>query len=178
MNLKLFSKLHPDYIQLTLAVFLMFERSKGNKSFWHPYLQVMNQSDLLYDWTDDQIDLCGDKTLNQLAFQYKAEIEQEWNDLNAAVFSKHPDLFGPVTKEDFFTHYNLCCTRVIGWGTPSAMMVPLIDFINYGPDRESRLDFLHDDGKSVSIKLAISSNKRRLNTLAGVQTDFGGLFID
>ena len=62
-NIKLFSKLHPDYVQLTLAVFIMFEKKKGLKSFWHPYLQVMNKAELLQDWTETQLEQLGDKIL-------------------------------------------------------------------------------------------------------------------
>lgn len=50
-NLKYFGKLHPDYIQLTLTVFLLYENKKQDKSFWWPYIQVLNKSDLLHQWS-------------------------------------------------------------------------------------------------------------------------------
>jgi len=66
--------------------------------------------------------------------------------MEATIFSKHPDIFGTVKKEDFLEMYNIACTRVIGWGTPSPMIVPLVDFVNHREHSESRIDFLQDIG--------------------------------
>jgi hypothetical protein len=96
--------------------------------------------------------------------------------MEAAVFSKHPNIFGKVKKEDFFEMYNIACTRVIGWGTPSPMLVPLVDFANHSEHRESRIDILQDIQSTQKVKLAISSYKRRINLKSGVQTDFSAKF--
>jgi hypothetical protein len=34
---------------------LLAEYLKGEKSFWHPYIDVMNESDLACFWTDDEL---------------------------------------------------------------------------------------------------------------------------
>jgi hypothetical protein len=96
--------------------------------------------------------------------------------MEAAVFSKHPNIFGKVTKEDFLDMYNIACTRVIGWGMPSPMLVPLVDFVNHSEHRESRIDILQDFQSTQKVKLAISSYKRRINLESGVQTDFSAKF--
>lgn len=73
--------------------------------------------------------------------------------------------------------YNLICTRVLGWGCPSALMVPLIDFINFGPNKECRLDFVQRNNQShYFIKLSSSSSKRKIDTLHGIQTDLSIIF--
>ena len=83
-----------------------------------------------------------------------------------------------MTKDDFVEAYNLVCTRVIGWGSPSPMLIPLVDFINFGVNREARMDFVQktQSPENFVVRLAVSSNKRKINTQSGVQTDFGDLF--
>ena len=43
---------NPDWEQLTLCVFLMFEHQKGEKSFWWPYLNLMPDVKFFCDWDD------------------------------------------------------------------------------------------------------------------------------
>ncbi len=54
-NPHLFLK-HPDADQLTLAVFLLAEAIKGQDSFWSPYIDVMNESDLVSFWKPEEVD--------------------------------------------------------------------------------------------------------------------------
>ena len=53
-NFELFGDIHPDREQLLLATFLLYEHLKGSASFWKPYIDVMNVSDLVCNW-DPQI---------------------------------------------------------------------------------------------------------------------------
>ena len=48
--------IHPDREQLILAMFLMMEHLKGGKSFWKPYIDVMNEADLVSYWDQDEIE--------------------------------------------------------------------------------------------------------------------------
>jgi len=51
---------HADADQLCLSLFLMHEFLKGPTSYWWPYLDVMNESDLAYKWSDDELKLLND----------------------------------------------------------------------------------------------------------------------
>jgi hypothetical protein len=51
-NPSIFSKKHPDVDQLTLTAFLLYHYLKGESSFWFPYINVMNKSDLIGFWPE------------------------------------------------------------------------------------------------------------------------------
>jgi hypothetical protein len=66
-NPHLFIK-HPDAEQLSLAIFLIAEYLKGpEKSFWWPYIDVMNESDLVSYWSKEEIDSLCDHELKKEA---------------------------------------------------------------------------------------------------------------
>jgi hypothetical protein len=71
------------------------------------------------------------------------------------VFSQHPELFGAVTKDDFFDVYSVCCTKVIGWGMPSPMLVPLVDLVTHSSTKEARFELT----RLGNTMVAISSKK-------------------
>ena len=43
----------------------MHELSKGQESFWYPYLQITEKPDLLIMWSDEQLDELQDPVLKQ-----------------------------------------------------------------------------------------------------------------
>jgi hypothetical protein len=49
-------KKHYDAEFLILIVFLWFEKAKGEASFWKPYLDIINFTDLPFLWSDEDID--------------------------------------------------------------------------------------------------------------------------
>lgn len=69
---------HPDSDQLSLAMFLLYEYLKGEQSFWWPYMQVMNESDLTCFWSDEELDLLRDVELKHEALVYREEVLEEW----------------------------------------------------------------------------------------------------
>ena len=77
-NFDLFGDVHPDREQLLLATFLLYHYLKGPESFWYPYISVMNESDLVCDWSPEEIAQFMDKELQMDAELYKTEIETEW----------------------------------------------------------------------------------------------------
>jgi hypothetical protein len=49
-------KSHHDSEYLTLGLFIMHEILKGEESFWYPYLEIINFSDLPMLWTKHEIE--------------------------------------------------------------------------------------------------------------------------
>jgi len=49
-------KQHYDSEYLMLATFILHELLKGEESFWFPYLEIINFSDIPMLWTADEID--------------------------------------------------------------------------------------------------------------------------
>ena len=133
-NFDLFGDVHPDREQLALATFLLYHYLKGpNASFWYPYIDVMNESDLLCDWSSEEVAQFMDKELEMDAELYKSEIETEWAQIEPVLQRYESELFPGYTKELFLRMYNYACTRCFGWTLPSTMMVPLADFMNHLP---------------------------------------------
>ena len=55
-NLQLFGEgIHPDREQMLLATFLLYHLLKRESSFWKPYIDVMNDADLVCDWPEEEI---------------------------------------------------------------------------------------------------------------------------
>ena len=130
-NDSLFGSKHPDTDQLTLTVFLLYNALMGEKSFWWPYLQVMNEADMTGFWPLEQIEAFKDSELKNDAQLYCFEFDIEWVQIEKAL-SKYEHFEG-LTKEVFYKYYNLACTRCFGWNLPDTMMVPLADFLNHLP---------------------------------------------
>lgn len=49
-------KTHYDAEYLMLATYIFFEHLKEEKSFWHPYFQIINFSDIPMLWKPEEID--------------------------------------------------------------------------------------------------------------------------
>ena len=77
-NQHVFGKNHPDTEQLALATFLLYHFLKGKDSFWHPYLSVMNESDITAYWQSSEIEQLKDVEIITDTETYKNEIELEW----------------------------------------------------------------------------------------------------
>ena len=123
---------HPDADQLSLALFLLAEHRKGDSSFWWPYLEVMNESDLACFWEPHELEALGDFEIKREAEAYRDEVLIEWDEMSR-VLPLYPELFGITDKAAFLRMYNFACTRCFGWTLPSTMMVPLADFLNHQP---------------------------------------------
>ena len=154
-NFEVFGDVHPDREQLLLATFLLYHHLQGPASFWHPYIDVMNTSDLVCNWQDCEIDQFMDTELTMDAKLYKTEIETEWCQVKP-VLDGNPDLFPGYTKELFLRMYNFACTRCFGWTLPSTMMVPLADFMNHAP-----VDTSYDvySKQEHAVKQSVNSEK-------------------
>lgn len=101
-------------------------------SFWAPYLDVMNTSDLTYTWTEEELRSLHDFEVVYQARSYQSDLDSEWKEISKLV-SLYPERLQGVTRELFERMYNFACTRCFGWTLPSTMMVPLADFLNHYP---------------------------------------------
>ena len=105
---------------------------KKEKSFWWPYIEVMNESDLCCFWNEEELNLLNDFELKKEALTYKNEVLLEWDEMQK-IIKKYPSELGGADKSLFLKMYNFACTRCFGWTLPSTMMVPLADFLNHKP---------------------------------------------
>lgn len=71
-------KNHYDAEYLVLIVYFFYEMLKGEKSFWFPYFDVINISDIPMVWNEDEIDELQDAVLKRDVDIYRSEFEEEW----------------------------------------------------------------------------------------------------
>lgn len=112
-----------------LLVFLIYEKLKGEKSFWHPYFEICDDNiKLPYQWTDDELMLLEDDLLILEIHTMRDDIEEEW-DLCKQIGKEFPDEFPGegVTNENLTWATNLLFTRAFGIGCPFTMVVPFAD---------------------------------------------------
>ena len=48
-------KTHRDAEYNTMIIYVMHEMSLGEKSFWHPYLEIISRPDLPMMWEDSEL---------------------------------------------------------------------------------------------------------------------------
>lgn len=78
-NPQLFTKAkNADFEILMISTFLLREKLKGEKSFWHAYLGVMNAADLLTQWDTAELSQFNDCELECEVDKYRDQIEASW----------------------------------------------------------------------------------------------------
>ena len=117
-----------------LATFIVFELRKGEKSFWAPYLGMLETPATCCDWASEDLDALHDPELRE-----RTESRERWIlDLYERYFTKtlcmrHPDLF-PVdcfTYERFRFAWFVVQSRAFGRKLRETSLVPLADCLNH-----------------------------------------------
>ena len=64
-NHQVFSSKSVNWEQLTLVLYLMYEKSLGEKSYWHLYLKMLPKVDLPLYWSTEEISAFQDPEIEQ-----------------------------------------------------------------------------------------------------------------
>jgi len=144
-------KKHFDAEYLRLIVFIFYERLKGDRSFWKPYFDIVNFTDLPFLWEDKEVEEVQDQILQREVEDYKKEFEEEWA-LIRDTFREHKyDAYFPGISEEekekdlkqvFLISFIGVITRCFGWGLPTTMVVPFADCINHH-NVDSNYEMIH-----------------------------------
>lgn len=70
---------------MTLILFIIYERSKGTESFWHPYFEVVELVDLPGIWSDKKINQIMDPELVSEITYFKEKLGLEWETIKAII---------------------------------------------------------------------------------------------
>lgn len=146
-------KKHYDAEYLMLATFVFYEVLKGEKSFWHPYFQIINFSDIPMLWKEDEMNELQDAILKKDIIHYRKEFDDEW-DLIYTTLSRptYEDYFPGITdpeakeslKKTFTYSFVSVVTRCFGWGLPKTSMIPFADCINHH-NVDSTYELIHKE---------------------------------
>ena len=125
-------KEHADGEYLRLIFFITYELSKGERSFWHPYFQIAQDSDLPCFWSAEEIAELEDELLKAEIKEYKEEYDSEYQALYE-IASLYPELIdiNGFTEANFKKAFTVTVTRCFGWSLPYTMVVPFADCANH-----------------------------------------------
>lgn len=124
-----FFKSHERSADFILWVYLVFEKTKGPNSFFHPYFNAVGNPEMLMDWTmpekvelQDRFLLFEAKKQEKIALMYFNSILH--------VFEENSQWFHSGNLfEDFLWAYRLVTTRAFSHG--EGMVIPFADNLNH-----------------------------------------------
>jgi hypothetical protein len=141
-----FFKAQPRSKDYVIYLYVMHEKIKGEKSFWHPYFSTLSGITNLVDWTEEELDELQDELIIHDAAKWKERVERIWARISI-ICSNFPDYFPPTIdlKQIFLWSWRVCCTRTFGWD--GGMMVPMAGSTNHAEvyttyDSKSKEDLL------------------------------------
>ena len=107
----------------------MYEKLKGEDSFWAPYFAIAEPSDLPYKWSDSEIEGLEDKALQEEILAYRNEVGEEWKIFSE--FATEHSQYEGLTRELFDDVYEMVVSRCFGWSLPGTMIIPFADCLNH-----------------------------------------------
>jgi len=151
-------KKHYDAEYLKLIVFLWHERAKGEASFWKPYIDIINFTDLPFLWSDEELAEFQDAVLIANIKRYRVEFEEEWLTVFWTLHRNKYDHIIPGISDyskkdqfriDYIWAFCGCVTRCFGWGLPCTLMAPFCDTINHH-NVDSSYDVIKAEWRPIS----------------------------
>ena len=152
---------------MILIVYIIYERLKGEESFFWPYFNMVEIPLPTCYWPDSLLERSDCKEFRYGMFEARSKCDIEWQKLQQ-ITSQYPELFSVVvTKDDYLWALGLVQTRAFGWGLPCLMVVPLADCLNHSnetyigpdivdPDLHKSMDktylYRHNFDKTVKTK--------------------------
>ena len=138
----------------------MHEQMKGEESFFYPYFQIVNRSDLPFLWEPNDIKEFQDAVLQSNIEFYRAEFELEWDLFHKTLMENKYDHIIPgisdagnkdTLKEKYITAYLTVISRCFGWGLPFTTLIPFADCINHH-NVDSSYDLIKKEWKPISVE--------------------------
>ena len=152
-------KRHYDAEYLALIVFLWHEKAKGEASFWKPYLDIINFTDMPFLWNDEELNEFQDAVLIANVKRYSEEFDEEWLKVYWMLHRNNYDHIIPGIsdyskqaqfKEDYIWAFSNVVTRCFGWGLPCTTMAPFSDTINHH-NVDSSYDVIKAEWRPISF---------------------------
>ena len=152
-------KRHYDAEYLVLICFIWHERAKGDASFWKPYLDIINFTDLPFLWTDDELSEFQDAVLIANIKRYREEFDEEWLKVYWMLHrNKYEHIVPGISdyskkdefRKDYIWAFCSVVTRCFGWGLPCTTMAPFSDTINHH-NVDSSYDVIKAEWRPISF---------------------------
>mmetsp|Transcript_34752 Transcript_34752/g.55712 ORF Transcript_34752/g.55712 Transcript_34752/m.55712 type:complete len:543 (+) Transcript_34752:854-2482(+) len=118
---------------LVIALFLMHEKLKGVKSFWHPYISILPRPGGIGDWEPEEQLLLQDRQIVGEARRRPGQMERMYKEILQILHASSPEQF----PETLYS-YDLFCwawmsiqARAFGRRLPWTALVPFADLLNH-----------------------------------------------
>ena len=131
----------PDDIgeYISLALLLIFERAKGEGSFWKSYIEILPTVDEVgstISWSDDDLNLLKGSAVVDSTNSLRAKLRKEYATLQAGILAQNAQLF----PADVFTYdaFEWGMVMLFSRGVnlrelKSLALVPYADLLNHSP---------------------------------------------
>eukprot|EP01035_Chromulina_nebulosa_P024647 gene24647-32098_t len=138
---------------ILLAVFMMHETLKGDKSFYAPFLRILPEPSNISEWTDSQLNLLQDTTLFLRAKNRRNQLTYLYNRAIGGLNRRYPENFPLVdySLKLFKFCWNSVQARAFGRRLPWSAMVPFADCLNHS-NVQTKYDFNIDGNNTFSGK--------------------------
>ena len=125
-----------------LALYLMYERIKGESSFYYPYLQILPSPGTIAEWTQNQLLQLQDDGIVLRARRKKLQVFTLYTQCVIPLCEKYPEIF---SLEDYSSkNFEFCWysiqARAFGRRLPWSAMVPFADCLNHS-NVQTKYDF-------------------------------------
>ncbi|DAZ94728.1 TPA: hypothetical protein N0F65_012681 [Lagenidium giganteum] len=116
-----------------IALFLMRELTKGDASFYAPYLRILPYPTTIQDWTEDELSELRDSYLVDMAKRRIAEVRVFYSRIFDRLDEKYPGRFprSEYTFERFAWMWKTIQARTFGRRLPWTALVPFADCLNH-----------------------------------------------
>ena len=134
---------HFDAEYMLMITFIMRQMLLGEESFWYPFWEIVNMSDMPMRWGHLEIHEFQDTFLQREIGTFRDEYNREF-DLIFDTFrnNKYDHVWPGVSDGDkketrkkfealFYRCFNTIVTRCFGWGLPKTSLIPFADCINH-----------------------------------------------
>lgn len=127
---------HKDALDYQLFITLLYERLKGEASFWKPLLDTIPSPEMALDWSHEELQETQDPLLIHEVKQSQFDRAKKWLEVKE-VMEEYPDLFPSSQAPDslyaqFSWAYGVVYTRTFDVGKPRGMLIPLAVNMNHG----------------------------------------------
>ena len=137
-----------------LAVFVMFEKERGEESFWHPYLAMLPWPCSVADWSTKELAELQDRHLLQQATLRPIKLKEKYEVLMAMLLPKYEHLFSREihTLEKYVFAWMTIQARAFGRRIPWTALVPFADCLNH-TNVQTKYDFNVDASNKGVFRL-------------------------
>mmetsp|Transcript_15842 Transcript_15842/g.20937 ORF Transcript_15842/g.20937 Transcript_15842/m.20937 type:complete len:506 (+) Transcript_15842:53-1570(+) len=132
-----------------IAMLLIKERSKGESSFWKPYIDVLptlEEVNPTIVWSEEDLATLEGSPLVSATISLKLKLKKEFETLNEDIFQKYPDIFPAdvFNLEAYKWAFVMLFSRAICINNledgPAIALVPYADLFNHNPFASSFID--------------------------------------